>query len=72
MAENRPEHALRASLGFADGDGAYQMLVDLVADLDDRQANQAIAKCLLLLANHIGDDAVLREAVAAARAGVAP
>ena len=72
MADDRPARGLRESLGFADGDAAYQMMVDLIADLDDRQATLAMAKCLLLLANHIGDEAVLGAAIDQARAGIAP
>ncbi len=63
--------ALRATLGFADGDAFYEMLVEMTADLDDEQAQLVTAKLVLLLANHIGDIAVLSEAIAAARKDIA-
>jgi hypothetical protein len=41
-------------------------------NLNEAQSAMVNAKLILLLANHIGDDRVLREAMAAARADVAP
>jgi len=62
---------LRRDLGFADGDAVYQRLVEVTAGLDEDKARFAMAKFCLLLANHIGDEEVIAEAVAAARDGVA-
>tara|TARA_B100000614_G_scaffold16763_1_gene13841 strand:+ start:394 stop:591 length:198 start_codon:yes stop_codon:yes gene_type:complete len=61
---------LRRDLGFVDGDAVYERLVAFLADLDEEEARLALAKLCLLLANHIGDEAVLDEALAAARKDV--
>lgn len=53
-------------------DDVYQMLVDAHRGLEDADSMKLYAKLVLLLANHIGDAAVLAEAVALARAGIAP
>ena len=52
-------------------DDFYERLVALHRDLDDAQSARVNAKLILLLANHIGDTAVLRSAMAAARGDVA-
>jgi hypothetical protein len=52
-------------------DDFYQALIDTHRDLDDAASQLVNAKLVLLLANHIGDLGVLREAFALARAGVA-
>jgi hypothetical protein len=51
-----------------DPDGFYQALVDLHEDLDVEQSLRLDARLILLMAEHIGDDAVLRELLAAAAA----
>jgi Protein of unknown function (DUF2783) len=48
-------------------DDFYQELIDLHRSLSDEESALVNAKLVLLLANHIGDIAVLREAMAAAR-----
>jgi hypothetical protein len=53
-------------------DEFYEALIALHRDLSDAQSAQVNAKLILLLANHIGDSAVLREAMRAAREDVAP
>jgi hypothetical protein len=55
----------------ADPDGLYQLLVEAHRDLTEEQSRLVDAKLTLLLANHIGDPAVIAAAIAAARAGVA-
>ena len=57
---------------YTPGDDFYQALIDSHRDLDDAQSRQLNARLILLLANHIGDQRVLGEALAAARAGLAP
>ncbi|MFT6916601.1 MAG: hypothetical protein ACJAWL_002942 [Motiliproteus sp.] len=52
------------------GDDFYEALIDTHLDLTDEQSNQVNARLVLLLANHIGDMDVLRQALAAARKGV--
>lgn len=49
-------------------DDFYQDLIDLHRDLTEEQSRQVNARLILLLANHIGDADVLREAMAAAKA----
>jgi hypothetical protein len=51
-------------------DDFYEALIDMHRDLSDAQSALVNAKLILLLANHIGDLAVLREAMAAAREGI--
>ena len=53
-------------------DDFYQELVDMHRDLSKEQSALVNAKLILLLANHVGDLAVLREAMRAARQDIAP
>jgi GTP1/Obg family GTP-binding protein len=53
-------------------DDFYQELVDIHRDLSKEQSALVNAKLILLLANHVGDLAVLREAMRAARQDIAP
>jgi hypothetical protein len=48
-------------------DDFYQALIDMHRDLDEAQSQLVNAKVILLLANHIGDMLVLREALRLAR-----
>ena len=57
---------------FTPGDDFYEALIDTHRDLSDAQSALVNAKLILLLANHIGDLHVLREAMQLARAEVAP
>ena len=52
-------------------DDFYEALIDMHRDLTDDQSQRANAALILLLANHVGDVTVLREAIAAARASAA-
>lgn len=49
-------------------DDFYEALIDMHRDLDDAQSQAVNARLILLLANHIGDLQVLRDAMAYARA----
>jgi hypothetical protein len=53
-------------------DDFYQELVDMHRDLSAQQSALVNAKLILLLANHVGDPAILREAMRAARQDVEP
>jgi hypothetical protein len=53
-------------------DDFYQELVDMHRDLSEEQSALVNAKLILLLANHVGDLAVLREAMRVARQDIAP
>lgn len=48
-------------------DDFYEALIDAHRNLSDEHSAMLNAQLILLLANHIGDTAVLREALAAAR-----
>ncbi|HEX6137757.1 MAG TPA: DUF2783 domain-containing protein [Casimicrobiaceae bacterium] len=51
-------------------DDFYEALIDMHRDLTPQQSQLVNAKLILLLANHVGDLRVLREAMARARDGV--
>jgi hypothetical protein len=51
---------------FADPDAAYVALVDARRNLSDAEAAALDARLVLILANHIGDFDVLKEAIALA------
>ena len=53
---------------FADPDSAYRALVEARRSLSETDAAELDAKLVLILANHIGDPEVLREAIALAKA----
>ncbi len=55
---------------FTPGDDFYEALIDTHRELSDEQSELLNARLILLLANHIGDISVLREALQIARKGV--
>lgn len=54
---------------FSPGDDFYESLIETHNGLTDEQSALVNAKLVLLLANHIGDLGVLREAMQLARSG---
>lgn len=60
--------ALRTEPRLADPDGFYAALMEAHHGLDEAASRRLDARLVILLANHIGDEAVLREAIALARA----
>jgi len=52
---------------FTPGDDFYEALIDTHRDLSDEQSAMVNAKLVLLLANHVGDISVLRDAMHIAR-----
>ena len=54
---------------YTPGDDFYEMLIQGHSGLSDAQSELMNARLVLLLANHIGDLNVLREAIAAAHPG---
>ena len=52
---------------FSPGDDFYEALIEAHNGLTDEQSEAFNARLVLLLANHIGDLRVLREALAAAK-----
>jgi hypothetical protein len=59
--------SLTTTSGFADPDAAYRLIVEAHRGLSDDEAAGLSAALVLVLANHIGDMQVLREALEAAR-----
>ncbi|WP_233851992.1 DUF2783 domain-containing protein [Paraburkholderia sp. HD33-4] len=57
---------------IADMDAFYEQLIETHNGLTEADSQLVNAKLVLLLANHIGDIDVLKEAFAKARAGVSP
>jgi hypothetical protein len=57
---------------YTPGDDFYDMLIAGHAGLSDEDSERLNARLVLLLANHIGDLRVLREAIAAARPPATP
>ena len=55
---------------FSPGDDFYEALIEMHRELSDDQSAIVNARLILLLSNHIGDIAVLREAMQIARADV--
>jgi hypothetical protein len=53
-------------------DDFYEALIEMHRGLDAQQSAMVNARLILLLANHVGDLGVLRDAMRRARAGVAP
>lgn len=53
---------------FSDPDAAYRALVEARRNLSDAEAAELDARLVLILANHVGDVDVLREAIALAKA----
>ena len=62
--------ALNTDINLAAPDDFYEALIEMHRDLSDEQSQLVNAKLILLLANHIGDLTVLREAMQAARESV--
>ena len=59
--------ALNRQPNIANPDVFYAELINAQRDLSDEQADMVLAKLVLILANHVGDRAVLSEAIALAR-----
>ncbi|MBN8956599.1 MAG: DUF2783 domain-containing protein [Rhizobiales bacterium] len=52
---------------FPDPDAAYVALIDAHRGLSEAESADVNARLVLILANHVGDLGVLREAIALAR-----
>ncbi len=52
---------------LADFDGTYAAIVEACRGLDERRALRFFARLSLILANQVGDDGTVREAVRLAR-----
>lgn len=58
--------SLKSSPRLARPDDIYQVLIDAHRDLSPEQSQAFNSRLVLLLANHIGDEGVIAEAVEAA------
>ena len=67
---NFHEPGARQRWAHTPGDAFYEALVKAHAGLSDAQSELLNARLLLLLANHVGDLAVLKQAIALAHGGV--
>ena len=67
---NLQEPGKRYFRAFSPGDDFYEALIETHRDLTDEQSAMVNARLILLLANHIGDISVLREAMKTAREDV--
>ena len=67
---NFSEAGKRYFSAYSPGDDFYELLIGTHRDLSDEQSELLNARLILLLANHIGDIGILREALNLAREGV--
>jgi hypothetical protein len=63
---------MKTTLNFSDHDAFIERLVAAHQGLSEAQSAALNARLVLLLANQVGDDAVLAECVAAARKPLVP
>ena len=61
---------LNTQPNLASADDFYEALIEAHRGLSEAQSEMLNARLILLLANHVGDLGVLREALEAARAGL--
>lgn len=59
---------MKSDLSIRDPDTFYEALIAANEGLDERQSLDFCLRLLLILANEVGDDRVLAEAIAAAKA----
>jgi hypothetical protein len=62
--------SLNVGLNLTSPDDFYAALIELHRGLTDEQSELVNARLILLLANHVGDTEVLREAMRRAREGI--
>ena len=62
--------ALITDINLADPDGFYEALINTHSDLTPTQSDALNARLVLLMANHIGDLSVLRQAMTLARSSI--
>jgi hypothetical protein len=62
--------ALSREANSKDPDAHYAVIIEAHAGLSDAESAALNARLVLLLANHVNDEAVLREALAVARKSI--
>jgi hypothetical protein len=60
---------MKTTLNLQDADGFYERLLDAHAGLSAAESELLNARLILLLANQVGNAQVLKECIAAAKAG---
>jgi hypothetical protein len=70
LQPNFNEPGQRYFRDFSPGDDFYEALMQAHQGLSDAQSERLNARLVLLLSNHIGDIAVIRQALGIARAGL--
>jgi hypothetical protein len=70
LQPNLAEPGQRYFRDFTPGDDFYEALINSHRDLSDERSQLLNAKLILLLANHVGDIATLKEALILAREGI--
>jgi hypothetical protein len=70
LQPNFHEAGKRYFHAFTPGDDFYEALIETHRDLSDEQSTMVNARLVLLLANHVGDIGVLRQAMTLARGDV--
>ena len=58
---------LQRSVNLQDPDGVYSIIIEAHRGLDAADSAALNARLVLVLANHIGDEAIIREAIGVAR-----
>jgi hypothetical protein len=58
---------METTANFQDADGFYELLIDAHAGMSPEQSELLNARLILILANQIGDSALLRECIEAAK-----
>ena len=69
MTAKTEKSGLITEPNIQDPDGFYERLIAAHRDLDDEQSAALNSRLILLLANHIGDQSVLIQAIEEAEAG---
>lgn len=70
MSAQQMTTQLKSEARLARPDDIYQVLINAHRDLSPEQSQAFNSRLVLLLANHIGDDGVIAEAVEAAGKGL--
>jgi len=66
------EQVVKTELNVDDPDDIYELFIGMHEGLSEAQSHLVNARLILLLANQIGDRALIEKAVAMARDGVGP
>ncbi|WP_411884148.1 DUF2783 domain-containing protein [Polaromonas sp. YR568] len=68
----KPDSPLNTRLHFQDADAFYECLLDAHQGLSREESELLNARLILLMANQLGDTAVLKACIAAAKTAAGP